>query len=80
MDLHDLAKRVQLGIRRKQVVLGRDKLFNLGKRELVGLVWATEELSRRAAGKLPAAAGKLPAARDRNPVGYSTETTLSWAA
>ncbi|MDP7399096.1 MAG: hypothetical protein QF541_19665, partial [Lentisphaeria bacterium] len=52
MDLHDLAKRVQLGIRRKQVVLGRDKLFNLGKRGLVGLVWATEDLSRRAAGKL----------------------------
>ena len=52
MDLNDLAKRVQLGIRRKQVVLGRDKLFNLGKRGLVGLVWATEDLSRHAAGKL----------------------------
>jgi ribosomal protein L7Ae-like RNA K-turn-binding protein len=51
-DIQDLAGRVKLGIRRKQVVLGRDKLFNLGKRGQVGMVWAMKDLSRRARGKL----------------------------
>jgi ribosomal protein L7Ae-like RNA K-turn-binding protein len=48
----DLATRVRLGVRRKQVALGQARVFGLAKRGNVGLVWATEDLSRRAFGKL----------------------------
>ena len=46
------ATRVRLGIKRKQVVLGKQRLFLLCKRENVSLVWASDRLSNHALGKL----------------------------
>lgn len=46
------AARIKLGIRRKQVTLGRERLVSLAKRESVAVVWATTDLSRHAKGKL----------------------------
>ena len=48
----EVAERIQLGIDRKQVVLGQHKLLGLLRRKLVGFVWATEDLSKRSMGKL----------------------------
>lgn len=47
-----LALRVQLGIKRKQVALGRERLLPLCRRNGVALVWASEKLSNHALGKL----------------------------
>ena len=47
-----LASRVRLGIKRKQVALGRERLRSLCTRNNAALVWASDTLSRRAFGKL----------------------------
>ena len=44
--------RIRLGLRRKQVVLGQDKLMMLAKGDALALVWVTEDLSKQTFGKL----------------------------
>jgi len=52
MTSHELAERVQVGLRRKQVVLGKERMISLAKRGGVGMVWATEDLSRHSRDKV----------------------------
>ncbi len=52
METSQLAQRVRVGLGRRQAVCGKDRLYSLAKRGQIGLVWATEGLSKRAWGKL----------------------------
>ena len=45
-------ERVKIGVKRKQVVLGKERLFKLAKAKQISLVWATEDLSKNSFGKL----------------------------
>ena len=47
-----LAQKVRLGIKRKQVALGRQRLLPLCKSNNVAFVWASNGLSHHALGKL----------------------------
>ena len=48
----EIARRIQLGIRRNQVTLGKHNLERLAKRKDAALVWATVDLSRHSRFKL----------------------------
>lgn len=52
MEPTTLAEKVRLGLRRSQVLLGHERFEKLARRGLAGLVWATEDLSPHASGKL----------------------------
>ncbi len=52
LSFEKFAERIRLGISRRQVVFGGDKLLRLAKRRDIGLVWATSDLSKHALGKL----------------------------
>lgn len=48
----DYADRLAQGIRRRQVAFGHDNVTTMCKRGQAGLVWATDDLSKHAFGKL----------------------------
>jgi ribosomal protein L7Ae-like RNA K-turn-binding protein len=52
VTIHDLAHRIKVGLGRKQVGIGKDRMVSLLARNDVGLVLATSDLSRNAYTKL----------------------------
>jgi ribosomal protein L7Ae-like RNA K-turn-binding protein len=52
MTTHDLAHRIKVGLGRKQVGIGKDRMTSLLARNDIGLVLATSDLSRNAYTKL----------------------------
>ncbi len=52
--LRDIARQIGLGIKRRQVILGGDRLALHIRRQQVGMVWATIDLSRHALHKIKA--------------------------
>jgi ribosomal protein L7Ae-like RNA K-turn-binding protein len=52
MTTHDLAHRIKVGMGRKQVAIGKDTFKSLASRDDIGLVLATNDLSRNAFTKM----------------------------
>jgi ribosomal protein L7Ae-like RNA K-turn-binding protein len=48
----ELAHRLKIARKRRQVTFGADKVIGLAKRNTAAIVWATNDLSRRAFNKL----------------------------
>ena len=48
MTLDDLARKVTEGIKRKQIVVGKERFENMARRKEIGLVWFTCDLSKSA--------------------------------
>ena len=47
MTLEDIARRTKTGIKRKQVVVGKERFEHLARRREAGLVWFTTDLSKK---------------------------------
>ena len=47
MTVEDIARRAKTGIKRKQVVLGKERFEQLARRKEIGMVWFTEDLSKK---------------------------------